>query len=278
MRTREIFESALLLVGIVAIASTIVIVIVPSSTWRVILGSVFILFLPGYVVSIALFPRKSDLEGFARLAMSFGLSIAVSAFVGLILNYTPWGITLYPILISLGIFTVVTLLIAWQRQRRLAKQERFAVSLALPLTQWKGKSHVNRILLVILIVTIMSAIGALAYGFINPRVETFTEFYILGSEGRAAGYPEELFVGEPAKVTVVIVNHEHENTSYTLEIVMNGKRIDKRIQVELDPQEKWEREVSFTLVEVGKNRKVEFVLYKGDEPYRRLRLWIDVKQ
>ncbi|MHB8987039.1 MAG: DUF1616 domain-containing protein [Eubacteriales bacterium] len=48
------------------------------------------------------FSRRRD--GIERVALSFGLSIAVVPLVGLILNYTPWGIRLAPILASLLVF------------------------------------------------------------------------------------------------------------------------------------------------------------------------------
>jgi len=37
----------------------------------------------------ALFPGKDDLDGIERIALSFGLSIAVVPLMGLALNYTP---------------------------------------------------------------------------------------------------------------------------------------------------------------------------------------------
>ena len=68
---------------------------------RTILGLFLILFIPGYSLIAALFPKKGDLDGIERAALSFGLSIAVTPLIGLALNYTPWGIRLTPILISL---------------------------------------------------------------------------------------------------------------------------------------------------------------------------------
>jgi len=63
---------------------------------RTILGLFLILFIPGYSLIVVLFPKKDDLEGVERLALSFGLSIAVTPLIGLVLNYTPWGIRLTP--------------------------------------------------------------------------------------------------------------------------------------------------------------------------------------
>ncbi len=73
---------------------------------RIILGLPLVLFLPGYALIAALFIRKDDLDGIERIALSFGLSIAISPLLGLGLNYTPFGIRLTPILIVLTVFTI----------------------------------------------------------------------------------------------------------------------------------------------------------------------------
>jgi len=65
-----------------------------------------VLFLPGYALIAALFPSKNDLDGIERLALSFGLSIAVVPLIGLGLNFTPFGIRLVPIIVSLSVFTL----------------------------------------------------------------------------------------------------------------------------------------------------------------------------
>jgi hypothetical protein len=44
---------------------------------RVLLGLLLVLFLPGYSLIAALFPRRDDPDGIERIALSFGLSIAV---------------------------------------------------------------------------------------------------------------------------------------------------------------------------------------------------------
>jgi len=59
---------------------------------RIILGLPLVLFLPGYSLIATLFPRKDDLDAIERIALSFGLSIAIVPLLGLALNYTPFGI------------------------------------------------------------------------------------------------------------------------------------------------------------------------------------------
>ncbi|MCD6456429.1 MAG: DUF1616 domain-containing protein [Methanophagales archaeon] len=63
---------------------------------RIILGLPLVLFLPGYSLIAALFPRKDDLDAIEQIALSFGLSIAITPLLGLALNYTPFGIRLTP--------------------------------------------------------------------------------------------------------------------------------------------------------------------------------------
>ncbi len=83
---------------------------------RAVLGFPLVLFVPGYVLVSALFPEKSELDVIERLALSIGLSICVVVFIGLGLNYTPWGIRLGPILFSIAVFTFVfTAISAYRR-------------------------------------------------------------------------------------------------------------------------------------------------------------------
>jgi len=86
-----------------------------------------VLFLPGYALIAALFPRKDDLDGIERIALSFGLSIAVVPLLGLALNYTPFGIRLSPVLIVLSVFTIALTMGAYARRNRIPEEDRFVI-------------------------------------------------------------------------------------------------------------------------------------------------------
>jgi len=94
---------------------------------RIILGLPLVLFLPGYALIAVLFPRKDDLDAIERIALSFGLSIAVVPLLGLALNYTPFGIRLSPVLIVLSIFTVSLAICAYIRRGMTPEEDRFVV-------------------------------------------------------------------------------------------------------------------------------------------------------
>lgn len=88
---------------------------------RIILGLPLVLFLPGYALIAALFPRKDDLDGIERVALSFGLSIAITPLLGLALNYTPFGIRLAPVFTVLSVFTISLAICAYVRRRRITE-------------------------------------------------------------------------------------------------------------------------------------------------------------
>jgi len=268
-------------------------VMLTTGPLRIALGLAFVLFFPGYTLIAALFPKKGSLGGVERLALSFGLSIAVVPLIGLVLNYTPWGIRLYPILVSLMAFILAMCGVAWHRRRGLTENERFTVSFKIVLNliqdpSLRGQSKVDRVLSLVLVLVIVGAIGTLVSVIATPKVgERFTEFYILGPQGKAEYYPGVLMVGQEGKVILGIVNREQEETSYRVEVEIAAEKVKLKVgdeerdtvEVELAPEEKWEREVGFVPQKVGKEQKVEFLLYKGviAEPYLKLYLWVDVE-
>jgi uncharacterized membrane protein len=159
----DIFDSAhlwkdLIFVTLWMIAALLCIYVpvLNQSFLRVLFALPMILFIPGYVLIAALFPGKEDLDGIERFALSFGLSIAVVPLIGLFLNYTPWGIRLEPIVVSLVIFTAVMVLIAQYRRSLLPPDQQFFVPFREMLTEVNhelfdpGQSRLDRTLSIIL--------------------------------------------------------------------------------------------------------------------------------
>jgi uncharacterized membrane protein len=114
---------------IVLVSLTLIIIYITSIlpqliALRYFLGTLYVLYLPGYVLVEALYPREGDLKPLERLALSIGLSLAIVPLIGLILNYTPWGIRLGPVLVSLAIYTLGTGIIALIRKYSIFKTTR----------------------------------------------------------------------------------------------------------------------------------------------------------
>ena len=97
-----------------------------ATALRTALGIPMVLFIPGYVLTVTLFPKNNDLEAIERIAMSLGLSIAIVPLIGLLLNFT-LGISFIPILSASCLYTIALLLIAAYRRGKLPEEERFFV-------------------------------------------------------------------------------------------------------------------------------------------------------
>lgn len=269
----------LLLINILSILLAIIITVIPSNILRIIIGLPFVLFLPGYTLLTALFPTKSALDSIERVALSFGLSLAVVPIIAYILNFIPWGISIYSVLISIAIFIAITSTVGWYHQRGLAGVEKLSSSFGSSLTLLGGQSFANKILSIILILVILVAMGTLGYFIAGPKtVEKYTEFYIVGPEGEAKGYPDELVLGEEAGIIMCIVNHEHETVSYWVEVTIGATKLNEIGEIMLEHDGRWEQEIGFIPTDIGDNQKVEFFLYKQgqSESYRSLFLLVNV--
>jgi len=95
----------------------------PWSYIRNALGAVLALWLPGYTLLKTLYPLQlpietstENLDTIERVGLSLGMSLALVSFVGLLLNYTPWGIRLAPIALTLFAMTVSFATVALTRE------------------------------------------------------------------------------------------------------------------------------------------------------------------
>ena len=116
---------------LIAIVTAILVLTIPEDLYpwvyvRYILGAIFILWLPGYSFTRATFPTKlqskmssENLDTIERIALSIVMSLAIVAIVGLLFNYTPWGVRLTQIVLSLLSLTVVLSTVAIIREQHI---------------------------------------------------------------------------------------------------------------------------------------------------------------
>lgn len=252
--------------------------------------------------------ENRGIDGIERVALSFGLSIAVVPLVGLLLNFTPWGIRLQPILVSISAVTLGLVAVAATRRRALPVEERFSV----PYRRWietgrrevfEPDTRLDGALNVLLAVSILLAIGSVGYAVMfPPQGEAYTEFYILGEdeEGElvAANYPTEFELGESQPIVVGVGNQEHETIEYTVVVQLQVVEVDgnESTVVERDEldrfstpaivhNETWHHDHEIRPTMTGDDLRVQYLLYTDEPPaeptlensYRDVHLWIDVE-
>ena len=252
-----------------------------SNTWlRAVLGIVFIAFLPGYAVVSFLFPKNGDIGLSERLLLSFATSVAIVGLTGFILNYTPFGIHLNIMalifLILIVVFSILTLI------KRSFIVDSFNPEFTPTLRGIKkvflNEKKIDKFLSIILIILVVFAISMTTYAVVKPKQsEKFTEFYILGSDGKMNNYPTNLSTGAIGNVTTVIVNNENTTTSYLLVYNYNGSTVSEN-NITLKSGENISIPYSIVAGNAG-NNEVEFLLYKQPDKknvYRSLHFWVNV--
>lgn len=213
----------LLACTVLALVLIALVYLAPHNAVRQILGLIFVLFLPGYAATAALFPENDQIDGIERVALSFGLSIAIVPLIGLALNFTSWGIRLDPILASVSAFIIGVSLVGWYRRMRLPADERFAIIVNFEM-DFRGMPLVDKILTVGIVVMLVASVVVLAWAITTPRVgERFTQLAILGPGGMATDYPRNLTLGQDATILLTIKSFEHRQVNYTIAVVLTNE-------------------------------------------------------
>ncbi len=167
-------------------------------------------------------------------------------------------------------------------------------------------TKLNKILTVVLIVALLSALGFLGYILTTPKIsEGFTEFYILDRNGQTKSYPVEFIVNNTevtqvrysdnivvktdyAYITMGLVNYENKEVEYTIRAMLDrktisldyeGRQVSSVESIAVVHGEKWEGIVGFALTATGDNQKVVFMLDRDSaRESDTLHLWVDVKK
>lgn len=264
--------------------------VLPSTVLPIILGIPFLVFLPGYAILSVLFPAKKHLNILERAAISFGVSIAIIPVVGIGLNMSEFGAKISSVLAIISVIALIFSLAALSIRKK-------TMGAYLPLAPeivWKwvtsfarkgGKAQ--KVMSVILVIALLGTVVALIFVVSNPpEGQSFTEFYILNTGGKATDYPHNLAVGQVASVTLGIINHEHRQVNYTLEvwlasmtIVNNQTSIHSmymfetrnitlaNVPVDVQDNTTKQYETNYTFqVQLAGDYKLFFLLYLDHEP------------
>ncbi|MEE8402407.1 MAG: DUF1616 domain-containing protein [Candidatus Hydrothermarchaeaceae archaeon] len=232
-----------------------------------------VFFAPGYAFISALFPRR-DISPVERFTLSVAFSIALFVFNGFVLNYT-WGFRTVPIVVTVSLITLAFALAAVLARRACPEGERFSIDFRLPRFDDSRPNEIERTLIIALVLSIFVASAMLVYAKVTFKHEEFTALYILGGEGKAEGYQKGFYIGKPQRITAGVENYERSPSDYRFEVRLNGAVLREE-SFSLDHKERWLKDISFISTQAGDRSKLEFLLYKNDDPasYRSVHLWV----
>lgn len=205
----------LTLVAIAALLAVGVVLYVQSTPVRTLFGLLFVLFVPGYALVSALFPKSSvpllsgdtdgpteglgletvveapdlfepspRISGLERGALSLGTSIVIAPLVGLGLSVSPWRLRAVPIVLALVAITLLATVVAYVRRRRVSPENRYRA----PFGAWARRLRasflaperkVSRAVNLLLVFSVVLAVASLGFAVAVPNEgERFTGFYL----------------------------------------------------------------------------------------------------
>ena len=232
------------------------------------------------------------------------MSVAVVALIGFALDYTQLGVRLNPVISFVAAFIFLTSVISLIRQTALPGGITWWHELDTnqPALQIPAEGRSGYVVSTLIVLAAVAVSGYLAFHF--KANEKFTEFYVLGPDGKAQNYPSS-FAMQSGKVTSVnytngvaaasqwgevllnVVNHESSTAAYSIKVCVDGQPVDlmygnttyQYYDIRLNTNDRWNGEVGFSPAHSGQNQKVDFLLFKDgqQDPETSLSLWVNAE-
>lgn len=275
----------LLSLGIVFVNS-----ITSLETLRILLGIPFLLVFPGYSLIGLMFPTKEIFNIIQRIIISICVSIVISPSISYVLIYSGINNNYSSIMSAVVLFNVsLSLLALWRR--RMVKTP-FTPPEVIEMTRglrnrFVQSNRIDRSISLFMVFSFVILIVVLMIVTFMPGPKSsFTDYYILDSQGKVDNYPHNLNSNVTGSIILGIADHENRNVKYYTEIwLINGTFSDDNIVINkmiyfdelnvtlnhidtdsrgnITPQ--YESQYNFTVNLTGQY-KLWFILFKDDVP------------
>ena len=308
-------------VGFTVVAAVLLVVGNVSSTLlRAAVGFPLLVLVPGYVTVSTLFPRATPQESpskrwqlvrqanaltdIERVALSFGLSLALLPLLGLVIAATPWGFTGPVVGGTVACFSFVGAGLATVRRLSVPAADRYRIGLGRRLGAARtaifgAKSSAHVAINVALVLSMVLALTTVGYALVSPQQgEQYTRLHLLteneSGELVASGYPEDVEPGGSIPFVVSVANQEQQDLTYTV-VVQEQRFVDGEV-VERTELQRVDRQVSAGTTEYVDQTvtpttdegtvRVAVLLYPDDVPatptlenaYRHAYFWTTVTE
>lgn len=288
-----------------AVPTSLVVPALADSPARLVLAVVAV-FLPGYALVAALFPRGPPdastaerpfaervrrLDAFERTVLSAAAGLVVTPLLGIGVSFSPWPLRGGPAAAALAGFVVVAAVVAAGRRRRLPPAERYA-----PAKRWgrsvratvsggDGSRPASRLVAVVVAAAVVVAVGGiLTVAATQGTGERFTEFGVLAETEEGAlvtgAHARTASAGSPVSVVLEIENREGQRQTYTV-VTQLQRLADSDTETRVRERESFDR-VTRTVGDgrtaridhrvtpslTGDRLRLTFMLYRGTPPDR----------
>jgi hypothetical protein len=213
----QLNRPALILLAAILLLLLVLVAVEPSAV-RTIVAVLMVLFVPGFALTFILFER-GDLGTPERILLSVALSVAITALIGLLLNWTPWGLqptTLWTALL-LGLALEVAVIVFTRRRKRV-EAARLRVDVNFTARQW--------VLMGLAALVTLTAIRVASTPAPEQGLDGYTVLWV---------QPTEM----PDTIRLGVDSEEFKPTKFQLKFEINGV-VREGQTLELNPGESWE--------------------------------------
>lgn len=295
---------------------TFVVLVSSAVVWDgavAIVGFLFVLFVPGYVIVSTLFPKTSQLDSsrsgrgsitvLERIVLSVLFSIMTTVFVGLGIDVLPVGFDRWPLFISLTLIVGIGAGIATARRQVLPRDHRFTVTAEQPLStrRWHplSGSRLQIVLNVAVVLSVLTAGAAVATDLGRDK-SAYTEAYLLSETENgdpvAEDYPTTMTFGEPSELVLGLENHEDKPVDYAVVVKLqqvsddaDGLTVEEETRLatfreSLVAGERVHRQHEITPPRSGESQRLVYLIYDSTLPAdpsidtadQEVHLWVNV--
>jgi len=238
--------------GFVVVATVLLTVVdISSPVLRAAVGVPLLFLVPGYVTVSMLFPRaepitdpelvessfiaqQRELTDVERVALSFGLSMAILPLLGLVISITAAGFTESTVVGTVSGFALAGLGVATGRRLAVPAPDRYRIHLGRRIATVRSAlfdtdSTLQLAVNIALAVSLLVAVTTVGYALAAPQDgEEYTSLQLLteteSGDLVAGGYPDEVEPGESIPLVIGVENQEQEAMNYT--VVVQEERIE----------------------------------------------------
>lgn len=231
-----------------------------TGTMGAVLALPFVLVLPGYALTAAVLPPDA-LARAERLALSVGLSVALTIASGIALNLVPGGIRENSWALLLGGITLAASVVGLARAAGipLATFRTWRTHLSIP--QAFMCAGAAAMIVAAIIFSSASASGS--------QPSQMTQLWALPANSNQSADQHTIRVG--------VANLQTGSQTYRLDVLVAGAVVEEWQSLNLTSQQRWEASVALPLTGTPSVQQVEVDLYRADAPaqiYRHVSLWL----
>jgi uncharacterized membrane protein len=238
------------------------------SVFRLLIGVALFFFVPGFFLTVVLFPKKQDLRSLERTSVAVITSVLVSIVDSTVLLMT-LGLDFATLALSMSALVAAFAMAAFARWRRLPQSDRFTV---------RGAGNPIVLPAVGAVICLcLALVGTTLLLAPHPNEASYSDFYVLDSNRQTVAYPTNVTAGTSSTLILGITNHENTSNTYVGTVSLGNSTLYRFDNLTLIQGQNVERPIHISFTSVGEKQKLNFTLVDSFDKTYELHLWVNVR-